>query len=189
MVRISGGIYKGRRLQVPHGTGVRPTKDLVREALFSVLGDSIAGRTVVDLFAGSGVVGLEALSRGAARAVWVEKDPAVFSVLKRNVAAAAGEEVLRDCFRSDAFAWLRSPVGDRDFDMVFADPPYERSGGEGWAAGLLDALYGSVRLKADGLLVMEQRSSQPVIDNPRWNRLKDSKYGDTRLIYYRRAAA
>lgn len=185
MVRISGGLFRGRQLNVPRA-GVRPTKDMVRQALFSVLGDSIEGKRVVDLCAGSGVIGLEAISRGAAEAVWVESDAATFRILRDNVTGLLGAGAAVRCVRSDAIAWLRSALPPDGFDLVVADPPYQLNDGVPWAVLLLEAMTGSRRLKPDGLFVMEQRSDQPVIDNPGWNRLKDGRYGETRLVYYRR---
>lgn len=185
MVRISGGKYRGRQLRVPRA-GVRPTKDMVRQALFSVLGESLGGKRVLDVFAGSGVIGLEALSRGAGEATWVESDSHTFKLLQQNVAEVAGAGMSKLCFRGDAIAWLKSPAPPRGFDLVVADPPYEPELGLPWGTVLLDVLTDSVKLKPDGLFVLEQRVDQPIIDNPGWNRLKEGRYGETRLIYYRR---
>ena len=190
MVRISGGIYRGHKLRVPR-SGVRPTKDMVRQALFSSLGESILDKRVLDLFAGSGVIGLEALSRGAAEAAWVEENPNTFKLLQGNVQGLLGEEAAKrqTCIRSDAIAWLKSTSNPRDFDLVVADPPYDPGGGEPWGDVLLAALTSSVKLKPEGLFVLEQHVDQPVIDNPAWNRLKESRYGETLLVYYRRFIA
>ena len=185
MIRISGGIYRGRRLAVPRA-GVRPTKDMVRQALFSVLGESLVGKRVLDLYAGSGAIGVEAVSRGAAEAIWVESDPRTFSLLQRNVTEILGAEAARGCQRADVRVWLAGSLPPRDFDLVVADPPYEAPDGQPWAAALLEWLGPGVKLKPGGLFVMEQRSDQPVIDNPAWDVLKDSAYGETRLVYYRR---
>lgn len=186
MVRISGGIYRGRQLQVPR-VGVRPTKDMVRQALFSVLGESITGKRVLDVFAGSGVIGLEAISRGAAGAAWVESDKQTFRLLRKNVEEICGEDTARSCFNGNALVWLKSNHPPKAFDLIVADPPYDPPEGTSWAALLLELLANSEKLKPEGLFVMEQRADQPVIDNSRWNRLKEGKYGETLLIYYRRA--
>jgi len=186
MVRISGGIHRGRQLRVPK-EGVRPTKDMVRQALFSVLGESLAGKNVLDVFAGSGVIGVEAISRGAAAAAWVESDKPTFHCLKKNVEEICGPDAARLCFLGNALIWLKSKYPPNGFDLIVADPPYEPEDGIPWAVSLLNILSDSEKLKPDGLFVMEQRADQPIIDNPRWNRLKEGKYGETLLIYYRRA--
>ncbi len=186
MVRISGGIHRGRKLRVPPA-GVRPTKDMVRLALFSAIGDSIEGKRIVDLFAGSGVFGLDAISRGAGEAVWIEADPRTLAIVKENVESICGADTAKSCcVQSDAMAWLGSRRPPRDFDMVFADPPYQPVDGVPWGERLLDALSGSDKLKDDGLFVLEQHIDQPVIDNPAWNTLKEARYGETLLVYYRR---
>jgi 16S rRNA (guanine966-N2)-methyltransferase len=120
-MRIVAGRHGGRRISAPPGSGTRPTSDRVREALFSVLGD-VSGLTVLDLFAGSGALGLEALSRGAARATFVERDPAAVRVLQTNL-DALGEEA--DVRRTDARAFLRNASGTGEpYDLLFLDPPY-----------------------------------------------------------------
>jgi len=187
MVRISGGIHRGRKLRVPR-VGVRPTKDMVRLALFSVLGESIEGKRVLDIFAGSGVIGLEAISRGAAEAVWVESDARTHEVLKENVAMLCGEKIsATSCIKADALMWLKSSMAPTMFDLVVADPPYAKDGEVSWGEPLLEVLADSTKLKPDGLFVLEQRIDDRVIDNVRWNVLKEGCYGETRLVYYRRA--
>ena len=123
MIRISGGEFKGRQLQVPR-SGVRPTKDMVREAMFSVLGESILDKRVVDLFAGSGAIGIEAMSRGAAEAVWIEKDPHTFGIAKKNVETVCGPDAASNCIKADALGWLKSGMGRDGYDLIVADPPY-----------------------------------------------------------------
>lgn len=177
-------------------SGVRPTKDMVRQALFSAIGGSIVGKRVADLFAGSGIIGLEAVSRGADSLVWVESDARTHALLEANVSEMCGEGSGRfSCRRSDVLAWLASPV-DRDaFDLMVADPPYGTGapGKEGaqaeWTKSLLAALSKSGRLKPQGLFVLEQRASQPVVDNDALSVVKEGKYGETRLVYYRTASS
>lgn len=186
MVRISGGIYRGRKLKVPRA-GVRPTKDMVRQALFSSLGESIVGKSVADIFAGTGAIGLEALSRGAARVAWIESDKKAFELLCSNVAEIAGHEVAdSSCNHSDGFKWLRFAVKSKAFDLIVADPPYDPGKKESWGEQLLDALANSEALKPGGLFVLEQHVDQPVIDNKGWDLVKKARYGETLLIYYRR---
>lgn len=120
-LRIIGGDWRGRRLSFPDAEGLRPTPDRVRETLFNWLQGEVAGRRCLDLFAGSGALGLEAASRGAAEVVWVERDRRAAQALRANLAQlrfAAGRVEL-----GDALSWLRGP--GRPFDLVFLDPPYQ----------------------------------------------------------------
>jgi 16S rRNA (guanine966-N2)-methyltransferase len=118
-MRVVAGAFKGRRLQAPRGARTRPTADKVREALFSILGD-VSGLRVLDLYAGSGALGIEALSRGAAAATFVERSPQAVAALRRNLDAVGSEGEVR---RQDVLRFLASAEGA--FDLVFLDPPYD----------------------------------------------------------------
>jgi len=118
-VRVVAGEFKGRRLYAPRGSRTRPTADRVREALFSMLGD-VSGARVLDLYAGSGALGIEALSRGAESAVFVERDAKALDALRRNLDATGARGAVR---REDVARFLSRPEGT--FDLVFADPPYD----------------------------------------------------------------
>jgi 16S rRNA (guanine966-N2)-methyltransferase len=121
-MRIVGGKYGGRRLVVPKDARVRPTADRVREAWMSILGDELAGARVLDLFAGSGALGLEALSRGAAAVSFVELNPPSLRALDQNIATLGAQELVT-VHRGDALRFAeRLPEGA--FDIVLADPPY-----------------------------------------------------------------
>ncbi len=127
-MRVIAGRYGGRRLSAPRGAATRPTGDRVREALFALLGP-LDGLSVLDLFAGSGALAIEALSRGAQRAVLVDSAPAAIATVRANLAAlgldAAGPEGATDVRRQDARAFLRSARTARhEYDLVFLDPPY-----------------------------------------------------------------
>ena len=119
-VRIVGGRWRGRRLAVPAGTDVRPTPDRVRETLFNWLGPSLPGARCLDLFAGTGVLGLEALSRGATGTTFVERDPVLARTLEERITGLSAEA---NVFRGDALEFLASRP-QRPFDVVFVDPPY-----------------------------------------------------------------
>src|SRR4051795_7019100 len=119
-MRVIAGAFKGRTLQAPRGQRTRPTADRVREAVFSMLG-ALDGLRVLDLFAGSGALAIEALSRGAAEAVLVERDPRALAAIGRNVEATGAAATVR---RRDALAYLRD-TADGPFDLVFVDPPYD----------------------------------------------------------------
>ncbi|MDR1003278.1 MAG: 16S rRNA (guanine(966)-N(2))-methyltransferase RsmD [Oscillospiraceae bacterium] len=120
-MRIITGSARGRRLRSLEGNDVRPTTDMVKEAVFSAIQFQIEERRVLDLFAGSGQIGLEAVSRGASEAVFVDKSPASINVIKSNIAACGFEDSCR-VIRSDALSYLSSCA--EMFDIVFADPPY-----------------------------------------------------------------
>jgi 16S rRNA (guanine966-N2)-methyltransferase len=126
-MRVVAGELGGRRLLTPRGTATRPTSERIREAVFSILGDLAAAR-VLDLFAGSGALGVEALSRGAGHATFVESAPAALDVIERNL-QALGLEGRGHVVRADVSVWLRRPQNDADpYDLVFLDPPYAQAG-------------------------------------------------------------
>jgi 16S rRNA (guanine966-N2)-methyltransferase len=171
-VRVVAGEYKGRRLLAPRGTRTRPTADRVREALFSMLGD-VSGARVLDLYAGSGALGIEALSRGAESAVFVERDRAALTALERNLDATGASGEVR---RQDVARFLARPEGT--FDLVFCDPPYDVAPAA--AAALTDAL--PALLHADARLVTESDKRNPlVLPLPL---LVERTYGDTRIAIH-----
>jgi 16S rRNA (guanine966-N2)-methyltransferase len=145
-VRIIGGQYRRRLLDFPGSAGLRPTPDRVRETLFNWLGQDLPGWSCLDLFAGSGALGFEAASRGAARVVMVERDRAALEALEKNrhVLGTRGVEVLR----ADALAWLEN--SREAFDLVFVDPPFD----SGLAEQALAAMAG--HLKPGGQVYVEQ---------------------------------
>ena len=122
-LRVIGGKYRSRLIRVPARPGLRPTPDRVRETLFNWLGQDLSGLACLDLYAGSGALGFEAASRGAARVVLVEKDRTALAELERNRAALAAGEV--EIVSGDAAAYLARP-GER-FDVVFLDPPFRQN--------------------------------------------------------------
>jgi 16S rRNA (guanine(966)-N(2))-methyltransferase RsmD len=125
-MRVVAGKLGGRRLTAPRGARTRPTSDRVREALFGILGD-VEGAVVLDLFAGSGALGLEALSRGAARATFVDSAPAAVAAVRRNL-AELGVEGVAEVRRADVRGFLRKArAAGRHYDLVFLDPPYRRA--------------------------------------------------------------
>lgn len=180
MTRIIGGAAGSLALDVP-GSGTRPTSDRVRESLFGALesADAIHDAAVLDLYAGSGALALEALSRGAASADLVEKSPRAAAVAERNarkVAAAAGPQARARVHRSTADAFLRS--ADRAFDLVFLDPPYDV--GEIELAATLTLL--APHLAPDALVVIERGARSPEPSLPAGlTPLRSKRYGDTTL--------
>ncbi len=189
VLRITGGSLCGRHLRVPPGEGVRPTQDRVREALFSALQPLPLDVAFLDLFAGSGAVGLEAWSRGASRVCWVEQDRRVFTTLKDNVGTLLCGAAAAECRCQDVFAFCRGWRGDRGFDVIFADPPYAaRDGGAGLAGRLLDVLAGDRHpLVAPGaLLVLEQGAREPAPAAAGWDLVRERGYGRACLRTYRK---
>ncbi len=179
-LRIIAGSLRGRRIRVPEGT-VRPTRDRVREAVFNVLGQSAEDLDVLDLYAGSGALGLEAISRGARRAVFVEADARTANVLMRNL-RDLDVESRAVLIRGSALTVLRSRRL-QGFDLVFADPPY----GDPEATGLLAALEESAVPRPGGVTVFEQDVGAPPPSLPRgWHLIREARYGRTVVRYYRR---
>ena len=172
-MRVVAGAFKGRRLQAPRGRGTRPTADRVREALFSMLGD-VSGDAVLDLYAGSGALGIEALSRGANRAVFVESDPRAAATIRRNLEALGAEAEVR---RQDALRFLGAAPGS--FDLVFVDPPYDSAGRLG---GPLAERLPAV-LEEGALIVTESDKRTPLELGLPLER--ERTYGDTRIAVYR----
>ena len=188
-MRIIGGQARGRRLlPVPAGV-VRPTADRVREALFSILnsargGAGFDGLVVLDLYAGTGAFGLEALSRGAAHATLVEADPDALRTLAANVALCGFSERVTIA-RARVESWLRrAPRAAPGFDLVFMDPPYAQPLTEAEIAAA------AALLTAGGMLVVEHAARQEPPAGPADVPLTDGRrYGRTRVSLYRRAAA
>jgi len=124
-VRVVAGRFGGHTLVAPRGRATRPTSDRVREALFSILAGSIEGARVLDLFAGSGALAIEALSRGASEAVLVDSSPAAVAAIHRNLEAVGADAEVR---RQDALTYLeRARKDPRLYDLVFLDPPYRHA--------------------------------------------------------------
>lgn len=188
-MRITGGILCGRTLNVP-GHGVRPTQDRVRAALFSSLGNDLTGARVLDIFAGSGALGLEAWSRGAAHVTWVEKDPRIHAVLKKNVQTlCSGEGGTTECLCMDAQTYFRRCQTSEPYDLILADPPYDAAQQKNQLEKTLIEMGKNIILKSFGLIVYEQSASEPAVQRTGWLLLRDKKYGSTRLLIYRKQAA
>ena len=135
-MRVIAGSYRGRTLKAPPGESTRPTSDRVREALFSILGARVDGARVLDLFAGSGALGIEALSRGARHATFVDEDPKAIAAVKANLDAV---KAVADVRRGDALRFLNGASGrGAQYDLVFLDPPYRLA--ERLAPSLSEAL-------------------------------------------------
>ena len=177
-VRIIGGRWRGTRLHVPRKPGLRPTSDRVRETLFNWLMPVLPAAKVLDLFAGSGALGLEAVSRGAASAQLVEADPQLAQALEdvaRRLAASASVRI----HRGDALAWLRD-AGDDGFDIAFVDPPFDSNL---WAQ-VLELL--PARMAADAWLYVESPADHTPVLPVEWALHRESGTREVRYALYRR---
>ena len=185
-MRVTGGLLCRREIAVPAGE-LRPTQDKVRLALFNSLGEGIIGVRVLDLFAGSGALGLEAWSRGAAVVCWVESDRRVFQTLQQNVKSlCTGEGGVTECRLGDVVKFLdKGWLGD-PFNLIVADPPYDRDGTARWLEVLLPLIESRGRLAAGGLVVHEQGAGEPVLEVAGWVMVRERRYGGTRLVMYKR---
>lgn len=185
-MRIAGGEWRGRTLKVPTGLDVRPTQDMVREALFSMLQTVVRGASFLDLFAGSGAVGLEALSRGASSAAFVERVPRHVACLRANVETLKAGPRCR-VFSQDAMEWLgtRRPGGGDVFDVAFADPPYDLAAQMGFA-DVMRLLAEREVVRPGGVFAAEMRFTQAAVEVPGWDLCRDREYGRTRLALYLR---
>ena len=174
-MRVIAGSAKGRRLKTAVAAAVRPTSDRARETLFNVLGSDIAGRRVLDAFAGSGAVGIEALSRGALAVTFVERNRRVAAVLRDNVATCGFAE-RSSVLVADWRAALRRLGKDRaTFDLAFFDPPYDGS----HAGGCLDALRQHDLLAPSGRAIVEHRKTAPLAASVGWRSVRRIDVGDT----------
>src|SRR5579863_9622446 len=175
-MRIIAGQFRSRTLKSPPGLATRPSSDRLRETLFNVLAPRIQGAAFLDLYAGPGAVGIEALSRGAARTEFVEHAPAALAALRANLAALGLTEGFR-IHSNNVAAWLRRP-STPSFDVVFLDPPYDAAQEYASTLGLLGG--GAARILSPGALVIAEHGRQ----GSRKNCL-DDRYGSldrTRLL-------
>jgi 16S rRNA (guanine(966)-N(2))-methyltransferase RsmD len=180
-MRVIAGKYKGRRLLPLKTPGVRPTSDNVREAVFSILANHVVDARVLDLFAGTGAMGIEALSRGARRCVFVEKNRAPLALIHGNLALVKAGENAR-VLALDAAAGLAPPLLPRaGFDLVFLDPPYS----EGHMERALDALVRQGLLAPGALVVAEHDIHSPIEHGPDGLVLEDRRrYGKTLVSFF-----
>jgi 16S rRNA (guanine966-N2)-methyltransferase len=170
-VRVVAGRWGGRRLQAPPGDATRPTSDRVREALFSILADRVEDARVLDLFAGSVALGIEALSRGAAAATFVDSAPTAIRAVTANLEALGAEAEVR---RSEALRFLGGASGDgRQYDLVFLDPPYRLAGRLG---GELTAALPAVLAPGAAVIAESDRRAPLELELPI---LDERRYGDT----------
>ncbi|MBM3562722.1 MAG: 16S rRNA (guanine(966)-N(2))-methyltransferase RsmD [Alphaproteobacteria bacterium] len=182
-MRIVGGALRGRALSGPRSQAIRPTSERLRESVFDILahrfGDPVANANVVDLFAGGGALGLEALSRGAARALFVDDGAAARALLRANIEALGLGGVTR-IFRRDATKLGAAPPGEQ-FSLAFLDPPY----GKNLAAPALAALVDGGWLAQGAVVVIEESAEAHIDLPPALLREDERRYGDTQFVFAR----
>jgi len=180
-VRIIAGSAKGRSLKAVPGNGTRPTTDKVKEALFSIIGPFFDGGCVLDLFAGTGGLGLEALSRGMEKAIFVDSDLRCISVIKDN-AKQAGLEQCCEIYRNDAARAVRALAKrEQQFDLVFLDPPYRRKDMHEWLVRMQEQ-----GLLAQGAVAVVEHDAQIVYPDEVGDLrcVRKASYGDTAITIY-----
>jgi 16S rRNA (guanine966-N2)-methyltransferase len=178
-VRVIAGTAKGRRLVAPK-SGTRPTTDRIKEALFASLGPVVVDANVLDLFAGSGALGIEALSRGAAHAVFVDRDRAAEEAIRTNL-HAAGFDDHAHVRRSPVATFLTTSIPEAPFDLVLIDPPYDMHSAD--VNGVLAALADGSLVAPEGIVAVERRKSGEPLRLPGgWRIEKERAYGDTLLV-------
>jgi 16S rRNA (guanine966-N2)-methyltransferase len=184
-VRIIAGAFRGRKLSALRGMAIRPTADRVREALFNILATRPVQATVLDLFAGTGALGLEALSRGAAQAVFVDLAPAAIQAIRKNIQlcrAEASTQVIQWNILNNLNC-LRGYEGR--FDLIFIDPPYHR----GLIPPILAHLV-ALELASPQALVVAEHDPSEIIDppSPAWENIDQRRYGQTQLTFLAKQA-
>ena len=180
-MRVIGGIYRSRRLRAVEGPSVRPTSDRLRETLFNILGGRVAGSRFLDLCAGSGAVGIEALSRGALTTVFVEQSRTACRVIEANLQALGITAQARIICRDVIAALKQMEPAASPFELIFFDPPY--------ASDLYETVLGylgeSTLLAADGVLIVEHRAKlPPACDTGRLQAFRQLKQGESALTFY-----
>lgn len=181
-MRIIAGTARGLTLQAPPD-GVRPTMDRVRGAIFSSLGDAVPEARVLDLFAGGGGLGIEALSRGATSAVFVDANPRCTQCIRNNLRKASLHALSIQTLDVLRFLDLYTPPDS--FDLIFADPPYaKREGDRDFAAELLAHPNLGPALSSTGTFILECHPSQVVHEAPGFALLKVKEYGETAVAFY-----
>lgn len=176
-MRIIAGTFKGRQLKAPSWATLRPTSDKLRETLFNILAPRMAGARVLDGFAGTGAIGIESLSRGAARAVFIEHDRRAIALVEENVARCG----VRDrcaIIRDTAERALQKPIAGDPFDLIILDPPYDFE-------PLAEVVSRSAsHLAADGLLVLEHARRRAAPDAPGVRAVRTVVSGDSALTFF-----
>lgn len=189
-MRVVGGVFKGRALVAPDGQGTRPTSDRARQAIFNILehaawAEPLQGARVLDLYAGSGALGFEAISRGAAFALFVETDEAARGAIRENADAFGLMGRTRVHRRDATDLGVRPGSAGEAFTLAFLDPPYGQGLGEQTLSRLLEGNW----LAPGALIAFERGSDEPEIDTPGYERLDARDWGAARVLFLRASPA
>ena len=178
-MRVITGTARGRRLREPSGMEIRPTTDMVKESIFNIIQFRLDGARCLDLFAGTGQLGIEALSRGAEECVFVDSSPEALSLVRENLKTCGLEDRAR-VVRGDSIAYLRS--GEK-FDIVFLDPPYDTD----LLDKSIDLATGFDILRENGIMICESRKARQVPEPSREGYTKkEYRYGKIKLTVYKK---
>jgi|SRR6185369_6655487 len=186
-MRIIAGKYRGRNLKSPPSLATRPTSDRLRETLFNILAPRIAGARFLDLCAGSGAVGIEALSRGAAHVTFVDRSRKMYALIETNLKLLKVGDDVTEASSREALDFLKRNIRDEPFDLIFFDPPYAIDYGE-----VLDYLGANAAglLAGDGAVIVEHDRKKDLADETgSLKRYRVVKQGDSALSFYERTAA
>lgn len=178
-MRITAGLARGRILKVPER--IRPTQDRVREAYFSKMASMVSGCRFLDLFAGTGAVGIESLSRGAEEAEMVELNRSSVRAMQENLRLLGSVRATVVC--SDVLRFLSSS-SNKKFDLIYADPPYELAAESGFAEKILALIHDGKWLSDDGVFTLERRTGRDAAVTPEWNIMDSRRYGQSQLDFY-----
>lgn len=185
-MRVIAGSAGGIPLRLPK-TDLRPTMDMVRGAIFSSLGDACLGKHVLDLFAGCGSLGIEAMSRGAASATLVDADRKACACIEQNLEKT---RLKASVICSDVFRFLKTQSGTVSVDLIFADPPYaKRPEDRDFASELLREAKLAQMLHSDGMLILEIATAWKCPALELWEPLKRRKYGSTEILFLKRISS
>jgi 16S rRNA (guanine966-N2)-methyltransferase len=183
-MRIIAGKYRGRKLKSPPSIQTRPTSDRLRETLFNILAPRIEGTRFLDLCAGTGAVGIEALSRGATRVIFVDRSRRMSALVAANVESLGVTGAKTEIVAAEALEFLRRHVKHQaePFDIIFFDPPYAED---------YEAILGFIGehvaefLQTEGVVIVEHHKKKPLIDGPSLKRYRELKQGDSVLSFFR----
>lgn len=186
-MRVIAGTARGMKLVAPKSLITRPPLDHIKEALFNIIAGTVDGAKVLDLYAGTGSFGIEALSRGASSAVFVEQERAAFEALKRNLKKTGFEDSSRMSRLSVQAFLAGQTAGDERFDLIFLDPPFRISLIE--IRTVFDVLQQADLIDESAMVILRVNSKRDVQTSPGFDLEKDRTYGDSRLLFYRRRKA
>ena len=178
MIRVNAGKYKGRKIEEPNPLTTRPSKDIVKVGLFNIIRNEVINSTFLDLFAGSGQIGIEALSRNAKKVYFIEKDRNAFKILKNNLSYVPSNDY--EVINTDFKLFLDNSLNILKFDIIFVDPPYKMEINDEFISNLI-----SNYLNDSGILIFEREEKFNDELNDKYS-FKEYKYGRSKLYIYRK---